>query len=76
MDYFAILTYRSTHKKPVKIYHGMSGQQVWFKIYVNSGTGDNLAQSEVCGHIGGNGNHPCRKCLVGGPQKLKETDIG
>lgn len=46
------------------------------KIYVNCGPGDNPAQSEVCGHIGGNGNHPCRKCFVGGPQQVKETDNG
>ena len=47
-----------------------------FKIYVNCGPGDNPAQSEVCGHIGGNGNHPCRKCFVGGSQQVKETDNG
>lgn len=67
---------RSTHRKPVKVRHGRSGQCIRFKIYANSAPGDNVAQSEVCGHIGGNGNHPCRKCLVGGPQKLKETDLG
>jgi len=67
---------RATHKEPVKVRHGTSGAQVRFKIYVNSGPGDNPAQSEVCGHIGGNGNHPCRKCFVGGTQKDKETDIG
>jgi hypothetical protein len=71
-----LFSHRSTHKKSVKVCHGTSGQQVRFKIYVNCGPGDNPAQSEVCGHIGGNGNHPCRKCSVGGPQKLKETDIG
>jgi hypothetical protein len=65
-----------THKNPVKVRHGTSGAQVRFKIYVNSGPGDNPAQSEVCGHIGGNGNHPCRKCFVGGPQQVKESDIG
>jgi hypothetical protein len=49
---------------------------VRLKIYVNCAPGDNPAQSEVCGHIGGNGNHLCRKCLVGGPQQIKETGIG
>ena len=68
--------YRSTHKKPVKVRHGTSGVQIRFKIYANCGPGDNPAQSDVCSHIGGKGNHPCRKCLVGGPQKVKETDIG
>ena len=47
-----------------------------FKIYVNCDPDNNPAQSDVCGHIGGNGNHPCRKCLVGGPQQVKETVIG
>ena len=68
--------YRSTHKKPIKVRHGTSGVQMRFKIYANCGPGDNPAQSDVCGHIGGKGNHPCRKCLVGGPQVVKETDIG
>ncbi|KAF8914285.1 hypothetical protein CPB84DRAFT_1811643 [Gymnopilus junonius] len=67
---------KSTHMDPVKVRHGTSGVQVRVKIYVNSGPGDNPAQSEVCGHIGGNGNHPCRKCLVGGTQQAKETDAG
>src|SRR5260221_5346439 len=34
------------------------------------------AQSDVCGHISRNGNHPYRKCLVGRPQQVKETNLG
>ena len=74
--YFHDFHNRSTHKKPIKVCHGTSGQQIQFKIYANCGPGDNPAQSEICGHISGNGNHPCRKCLVGGLQKDKETDMG
>ena len=70
------LNVRSTHKKPVKVRHGTSGATMRFKIYVNCGPGDNPAQSEVCGHIGGKGNYPCRKCLVGGTQLHKQTDTG
>jgi hypothetical protein len=33
-------------------------------------------QSEVTGHIGAQGNYPCRKCHIGGSTKDKETDEG
>ncbi|KIJ94946.1 hypothetical protein K443DRAFT_639947 [Laccaria amethystina LaAM-08-1] len=66
----------STHQKPVKVRHGTSGAQMRFKIGVNCGPGDNPAQSEVCGHIGGNGNQLCRKCHAGGMHKFKESDEG
>lgn len=67
---------RSTHYKPVKVRHATSGKQIRFKIYCNCGPGDNPAQSELSGHIGGKGNFSCRKCNVGGTQKTKETDEG
>ncbi|KAF8959102.1 hypothetical protein BDZ97DRAFT_2045777 [Flammula alnicola] len=66
----------STHKKPVKVRHGTSGAQMRFKINVNCGPGDNPAQSEVCGHIGVNGNQLCRKCHAGGTHEVKESDEG
>lgn len=67
-------TDRSTHKQPVKVRHGTTGTSTRFKLYVNSEPGDNPAQSEVCGHIGGNGNQLCRKCDAGGTKEAKETD--
>ncbi|KAF8951656.1 hypothetical protein BDZ97DRAFT_1683873 [Flammula alnicola] len=66
----------STHKKPVKVRHGTTGASIRFKIYVNSEPGDNPAQSEVSGHIGGNGNHLCRKCDAGGTKEVKQSDDG
>ncbi|KJA24001.1 hypothetical protein HYPSUDRAFT_1078326 [Hypholoma sublateritium FD-334 SS-4] len=66
----------STHKNPVKVRHGKSGTQIRFKLYVNCGPGDNPAQSEVCGHIGGNGNHLCRKCHAGGTREVKRSNDG
>ncbi|KAF9044483.1 hypothetical protein BJ165DRAFT_1347605, partial [Panaeolus papilionaceus] len=61
---------------PIRVRHGKTGQQIRFKVYCTCGPGDNPSQSETSGHIGGNGNHPCRKCHVGGTQKEKQTDVG
>ncbi|KAF9526609.1 hypothetical protein CPB83DRAFT_937649 [Crepidotus variabilis] len=60
--------------EPVKVCHPTTGKITRFRIFCNCEPGDNPAQSEVSGHIGGNGNLPCRKCGLGGSQKEKETD--
>ncbi|KAJ8077851.1 hypothetical protein PM082_002292 [Marasmius tenuissimus] len=39
-----------------------------FMIQPHSGPGDYPAQSSVASHIGAMGNHPCRKCEMGGPE--------
>ncbi|EKM74296.1 hypothetical protein AGABI1DRAFT_103438 [Agaricus bisporus var. burnettii JB137-S8] len=63
---------RSTHDRPVKIKQ-RPGRDIQIRLRPFCGPGDNPSQSEITGHIGGNGNHPCRKCHVGGTQKDKET---
>jgi len=70
------MTGRETHKNPIKTRHAITGRQTRLKLFCNCGPGDNPAQSENSGHIGGKGNFPCRKCHVGGSQKDKETDQG
>ena len=54
----------------------MSGAQVQFKIYINSAPEDNPAQSNVCGHIGGNGNHHAGNALLVGHKKKKKQMMG
>jgi len=61
---------------PVKVQNASNGLQMRFRIYCNCTLGDNPSQSETSGHIGGNGNHPCYKCELGGTQKVQETDDG
>ncbi|KAJ7115359.1 hypothetical protein C8R44DRAFT_629153, partial [Mycena epipterygia] len=65
----------STHTEPVRV-QDESGSTTRFCIHVNAGPSDNPMQSEVSGHIGGKGNHFCRKCEVGGTQKEKATNDG
>ncbi|KAF7762497.1 hypothetical protein Agabi119p4_9090 [Agaricus bisporus var. burnettii] len=68
---------RSTHDHPVKIKQSdHDGRNIQIRLRPFCGPGDNPAQSEITGHIGGNGNYPCRKCHVGGTQKDKETSEG
>ncbi|KAJ7648146.1 hypothetical protein B0H17DRAFT_1163798 [Mycena rosella] len=64
-----------THQEPVKV-QDETGATTRFCLHVNSGPSDNPMQSEISSHIGGKGNHLCRKCNAGGTQKDKATDEG
>ncbi|KAK1235337.1 hypothetical protein PQX77_001447 [Marasmius sp. AFHP31] len=57
----------STRRDPVKVVDS-SGLTTRFMIQPHSGPSDNPAQSDVASHIGSAGNHPCRKCEMGGPE--------
>ncbi|TFK29556.1 hypothetical protein FA15DRAFT_677776 [Coprinopsis marcescibilis] len=65
-----------THAKPIRVFDPLTKQYTRFKLQCNCGPGDNPSQSETLGHIGGNGNFPCRKCHVGGTVKEKSADAG
>ncbi|KAJ7243992.1 hypothetical protein C8J57DRAFT_1452332 [Mycena rebaudengoi] len=64
-----------THTEPVEV-QDEAGSATCFYIHVNAGPSDNPMQSEVSAHIGGKGNHFCRKCEVGGTQKEKASNEG
>lgn len=66
----------STHKRPIVVRDGVSGENTRFRLFVNAEPSDNPMQSEVSAHIGGGGNLFCRKCDAGGTAKETETDEG
>ncbi|KAJ6626597.1 hypothetical protein B0H10DRAFT_2300403, partial [Mycena sp. CBHHK59/15] len=66
---------RATHTDPVE-FQDEDGTASCFCLYINAGASDNPMQSEVAAHIGGKGNHFCRKCSVGGTQQEKATNEG
>lgn len=74
--HYVNMFFRSTHQNPVQVFDVERKEDVCFKISTNSGPSDNPMQSEITGHIGGKGNHFCRKCDVGGTKLHKESDEG
>ncbi|KAF9495921.1 hypothetical protein BDN71DRAFT_1430603 [Pleurotus eryngii] len=67
---------KSTHCEPVRVCDAMSGEMMWFQIYINAKPGDNPMQSEVCSHIESGRNYYCCKCKADGTQKEHEQDEG
>ena len=58
------------------MYDASFGGLAKVRLQLNSDPSDNPMASEIAGHIGGKGNHFCRKCNVGGTMLEKETDSG
>lgn len=51
-------------------------EEILFRIISRLKPADNPQQSELCSHIGMNGNRFCRKCKAGGPQAEVTSDEG
>ncbi|KAF8206039.1 hypothetical protein K438DRAFT_2092296 [Mycena galopus ATCC 62051] len=62
----------STYTNPVEV-HDENNETTCVSIFVNADPCDNPMGSEISAHIGGQGNHPCRKCEIGGTQEEKAT---
>ncbi len=50
--------------------------EILFRIISRVKPADNPQQSELCSHIGLNGNQYCRRCKVGGPDGYVESNEG
>ncbi len=67
---------RETHTNPVVAYDCMTKEECCFRIFQNAAPADNPMQSELCSHIGAQGNKNCRRCKVGGNKEFRETAEG
>ncbi|KAI0349150.1 hypothetical protein OH77DRAFT_1533351 [Trametes cingulata] len=73
-DFKRVVT--STHQTPVRVIDPATSRPARFRIFIHAEPSDNPMQSELSGHIGGNGNFFCRKCEVGGTTAYKASDEG
>lgn len=62
-----------THHNPLRVYDAVLGQVIRVRLALLNFAADNPMASEITHHVGGRGNFPCRKCLVGGNQSYKES---
>jgi hypothetical protein len=64
---------KSTETKPVRSFNAHTNRKCRVILRAPGLPADNPQQSEEACHMGGNANHPCRKCHWGGTKKDKET---
>ncbi|KAJ7782483.1 hypothetical protein DFH07DRAFT_949282 [Mycena maculata] len=64
---------KSTEKNPVRCFNAHTKRKCRCILRTPGLPADNPQQSEEASHIGGNGNHPCRKCHWGGTKLEKES---
>ncbi|KAJ3965958.1 hypothetical protein EV361DRAFT_966529 [Lentinula raphanica] len=65
-----------THKAPILCYNATTGRMCGVRVRVPGLPADNPQQAEEACHAGGNSNYLCRKCNVGGPREVTESDDG
>lgn len=63
-----------THTNPIRCYNADTHRPCRIILRTPGLPADNPQQSEEASHIGGNANHPCRKCKIGGTSQEKEQD--
>ncbi|TRM55830.1 hypothetical protein BD626DRAFT_622186, partial [Schizophyllum amplum] len=66
----------ASQTNPIKCYNADTHRNCAVIVRCPALPADNPQQAEEASHIGGNGNCPCRKCKVGGPQAVKQTNDG
>ena len=65
-----------TWKDPIVTVDAATGQLIRVRLCLISLAADNPMASEIGCHIGGKGNHYCRRCDVGGTTEEKMTEPG
>lgn len=68
--------YSATHQNPVRCFNADTQRQCGVILRTPGLPADNPQQAEEACHSGGNANHLCRKCNVGGPAAITESNDG
>ncbi|KAL0954389.1 hypothetical protein HGRIS_003373 [Hohenbuehelia grisea] len=67
---------KQTQSDPIRCFNAELKRQCRVIVRAPGFPADNPQQSEEASHMGGNANCGCRKCMVGGPYKVTESDEG